>query len=99
MKQPLLAGLSLLCCCALGSAIEFAPPVRLQAGGTPVRVEPPGYAAPCLADINGDGKTDLRVGQFNQGKIQVCQGLGGWKFAKSTWLQAEGKVAEVPGVW
>jgi hypothetical protein len=99
MKLQLLAALGLLCCSALGSAIEFAPPVRLQAGGVVIRVESPGYAAPCLADIDGDGIPDLLVGQFNKGKILFCKGLGGGKFAKGTWLQAEGQVAEVPGVW
>ena len=49
--------------------------------------------------MDGDGKEDLLVGQFNQGKIRVFKGLGGGKLAKGTWLQAEGKAAEVPGVW
>jgi FG-GAP-like repeat len=99
MKQQLLAALGLLCCSALCGAIEFAPPVRLKAGGVAIRVEAPGFASPCLADVDGDGKLDLLVGQFNKGKIQLFKGLGAGKFAKGTWLQAEGKVAEVPGVW
>jgi hypothetical protein len=99
MKRHLLAAVGLLGCAAVCSAIEFAPPVRLQAGGSVIRVEMPGYACPCLADLDGDGKPDLLVGQFNQGKIQVFKGLGGGKFAKGTWLQADGKAAEVPGVW
>src|SRR5215468_2653947 len=98
MKQ-LLATLGLFCCAAVCGATDFEPPVRLTAGGVPVRVEAPGYAAPCLADVDGDGKPDLLVGQFNGGKVQVFKGLGGGKFAKGAWLQAEGKVAEVPGVW
>jgi hypothetical protein len=99
MKLQLLAVLVILCGSALCSAIEFAPPVRLKADGVPIRVESPGYACPCLADVDGDGKLDLLVGQFNQGKIRVFKGLGGGKFAKGTWLKAEGKAAEVPGVW
>ena len=65
----------------------------------PVRVESPGYAAPCWADFDGDGKKDLLVGQFNQGKICVYKNLGDSKLAAGQWLQAEGAVAEVPGVW
>jgi hypothetical protein len=79
--------------------IEFELPVRLKAGGLPIRVEAPGYAAPCLADLDGDGKMDLLVGQYNKGKIQVFKGLGGGKFARGTWLQAEGEAALVPGMW
>jgi hypothetical protein len=99
MKQQLLAALGLFGCCAMCSAVEFAAPVRLKAGGVVIRVEAPGFACPCLADVDGDGKLDLLVGQFNKGKIQFFKGLGGGKFAKGTWLQAEGKVAEVPGIW
>jgi FG-GAP-like repeat len=82
-----------------GSSVEFQPPVRIEADGAPVRVENPGYAAPCWADIDGDGKKDLLVGQFNQGKIRVYRNLGDGKLAAGDWLKAEGAVAEVPGVW
>jgi hypothetical protein len=99
MKQRLLATLGLLCGPALCGAAEFQPPVRLKADGAAVRVEAPGYAAPCWADVDGDGKKDLLVGQFNGGKIRVFKNLGDGKFAAGAWLQAEGKPAEVPGVW
>lgn len=80
-------------------ASEFERPIRLEGAGEPVRVESPGYAAPCWADVDGDGKKDLLVGQFNQGKINVYKNLGDGKLAAGAWLNAEGKVAEVPGVW
>jgi hypothetical protein len=109
MKQRLLAAVGLSCGAALclaalrgaerGRDAEFAPPVRLEAGGAAIRVESPGYASPCWADLDGDGKMDLLVGQFNQGKIRVFKGQGGGKYANGAWLQAEGKPAEVPGVW
>lgn len=99
MKEPLLACMALLCGSAVVGAQEFAPPVRLMAGGTPIRVESPGFAAPCWVDIDGDGKKDLVVGQFNKGKMKIYKNLGDGNFAKGVWLQAEGKIAEVPGVW
>lgn len=98
MKRFLLFAL-LLGSPAGGGEPELEPPVRLKADGVPIRVEAPGYAAPCLADVDGDGKWDLLVGQYQDGKIQVFKGLGGGKFAAGRWLQAEGQVAEVPGIW
>ena len=83
----------------MSSAAEFHPPVRLLAADEAVRVESPGYAAPCWADLDGDEKKELLVGQFSQGKIRVYKSLGEEKFADGDWLMAEGKVAEVPGVW
>ena len=87
---------------ALGSqaqAAQFADPVRMEAGGALVKVEEPGYAAPCWYDVDRDGKKDLVVGQFHDGKMRVYRNLGEGKLAPGEWLQAEGKVAEVPGVW
>lgn len=97
MKRLLLTALLLGGGTAFCSAAEFDTPVRLKAGDDAVRVESPGYAAPCWTDLNG--KKALLVGQFNQGKIRVYNHLGGQKFAAGEWLKAEGKVAEVPGVW
>lgn len=87
--------------CGLGvaGAVEFEKPVRLEGGGEVIKVERPGYAAPCLADIDGDGKKDLLVGQFNKGKIRVFRGEDGGKFGKGEWLKTGDKIAEVPGVW
>jgi hypothetical protein len=99
MRQLLLAALVPFCGAALCSASEFDRPVRLKAGGVAIRVESPGYAAPCWADLDGDGKKDLLVGQFNQGKIRVFKNLGEGNLAAGVWLQAGGQVAEVPGVW
>jgi hypothetical protein len=94
-----LSTLFLGCGIAVSTAAEFQPPVRLKADGAAVRVESPGYAAPCWADIDGDGLKDLLVGQFNGGKIRVYKNLGDGKFAAGKWLEADGQVAEVPGVW
>ena len=86
-------------CGAAAGAAEFQPPVRLEAEGAAVRVESPGWAAPCWADLDGDGNKDLLVGQFSGGKIRVYKNLGAGKLATGEWLMAAGTVAEVPGVW
>ncbi len=78
---------------------RFTDPVRLKAGEGYVRVESPGWAAPCWHDVDRDGKKDLVVGQFRGGKMQVYRNLGDGKLAEGNWLEAGGKVAEVPGVW
>jgi hypothetical protein len=99
MRLSLLSTLLVGGVVGIGSAAEFQPPVRLKADGAPVRVESPGYAAPCWADIDDDGRKDLLVGQFHAGKIRVYKNLGDGKLAAGEWLMAEGTVAEVPGVW
>jgi opacity protein-like surface antigen len=99
MKRRLLAAFGLAVCVAPVGAADFAPPVRLKGGDAVIRVEAPGYACPTWADVDGDGKKDLIVGQFAKGKMQVFKNLGDLKFAAGEWLKAEGQVAEVPGVW
>jgi hypothetical protein len=78
---------------------SFTEPVRLEAAGKRIRVESPGYAAPCLHDVNGDGRKDLVVGQFSGGKMQIFLRGEEGRFAQGQWLEVDGEVAEVPGVW
>ena len=101
MQPRILAALAftLLALHDAAPAADFEPPVRLAADGAPVQVENPGYAAPCWADIDGDGHHDLLVGQFAGGRIRVFRNLGDRQLAAGEWLQAGGEVAEVPGVW
>lgn len=77
---------------------RFEAPVRMKAEGEYVKVESPGYAAPCWTDANGDQRGDLVVGQFNKGKMKVYLGSENG-LTEGQWLRAGGKVAEVPGVW
>ena len=78
---------------------KFEPtPELLLSGGKPLKL-PGVHSDPFVIDWDGDGKKDLLVGQFRQGKIRVYKNLGSGKFADGAWLQAGGKAAEVPGVW
>ncbi len=100
MTLTLLATLLLGGGLASASPAELQPPVRLKVWGVfPVRVESPGHAAPCWADIDGDGKKDLLVGQYGGGKVRVYKNLGDGTLAAGVWLKAEGAVAKVPDVW
>jgi hypothetical protein len=85
--------------CSVPQEVRFSEPVRLKAGEEFVKVESPGWAAPCWHDVDRDGKEDLVVGQFRGGKMKVYRGLGDGKLAPGEWLKAGGEVAEVPGVW
>jgi hypothetical protein len=93
LSTVLVAGLG------IGDSAEFQPPTRLMADGVAVRVEDPGWACPCWADVDGDGKKDLLVGQFSGGKIRVYKNLGDGKLGAGDWLKADGAVAQIPGVW
>lgn len=84
---------------SVAAAAEFEKPIQLKGGDAAIRVESPGYAAPCWADIDNDGLKDLLVGQFRQGKIHVFRNLGDNKLAKGQWLMVDNKPAEIPGVW
>lgn len=99
MKRFFATSLLVTCFTGFGYAATFDSPVQMKGGGEAVRVESPGYAAPCWADVNGDGLKDLLVGQFAGGKIRVFKNEGDGKLASGEWLQAGGQVAEVPGVW
>jgi hypothetical protein len=56
-------------------AEDLAMPVQVRAGGKPINVTI-GHAAPYLADMDGDGKRDLLVGQFGDGALRIYTNLG-----------------------
>ena len=64
--------LGLLC---LTASADLQEGVRLKAGGEVVEVDM-GYLVPCVTDWNGDGKKDLIVGQFSDGKIRLYLNRG-----------------------
>jgi hypothetical protein len=99
MKRLLFTALLFGAGTAFCSAADFEKPVKLMVGNTAIRVEAPGWACPCWADLHRDGTRQLLVGQFDDGKIRVYKHLRANQFAPGEWLKADGKVAQVPGVW
>jgi hypothetical protein len=88
--------------CVLAAAgpgpTDLAPPVRLMAGSEPINVDI-GHAAPFVADLKGDGRMTLLVGQFGDGKLRLYSNVGtkdAPKFDKFEWFQAGGNVGKVP---
>ncbi|MBI2901050.1 MAG: hypothetical protein HYY17_12765 [Planctomycetes bacterium] len=79
-------------------AQEFEKPVRIEAGGKPIDTDI-GHAAPCLYDFDRDGRRDLLVGQFGEGKLRIYRNVGteaAPKFADVEWFRAGGEIATTP---
>ena len=75
---------------AVTHAGDFAAPVKIQAGGQPIDVKEIGHSAPFVADLDDDGRKDLLVGQFRDGKLRIYRNLGTNaqpRFDKLTWFK------------
>lgn len=87
----------------LAADYKFEAPQKVMGGDKAIEVEAPGYAAPGLYDVTGDGVPDLLVGQFKEGKIGLYKGSRGedgkLTFGAHEWLMADGEIAKIPGVW
>ena len=95
-----IATVTVLLCAATAFAetSELTAPKRIEASGKPIDVDI-GHAAPFVGDFDGDGKHDLLVGQFGQGKLRIFRNLGSNKnpkFEDFTWFQASDGDGKVP---
>lgn len=89
----LLASVFLAVSSADAALPELAPGVKLKADGKEIDL-PVGHLVPWVTDWNGDGKKDLIVGQFQEGRIRLYVNEGTDaepKFGASRLLEAGGK--------
>jgi hypothetical protein len=80
------------------AAPMLAEPMQVMADGKPINVDI-GHASPSLADVDGDGKPELLVGQFGDGKLRIYPNQGTAsepRFASFTWFKAGGAEGKVP---
>ena len=84
---------------APAASSELAPPVQIFAGDKPIDTDI-GHAAPFFGDINGDGKSELLVGQFGEGKLRIYTNIGTKQEPKFddhfAWFQADRQDGKVP---
>ena len=84
---------------AAPTELAFEAPVKLMADGKAIQLPAPGWAYPVMQDITGDGRDDLVVGQYKDGKMGVYAQQNDGSFTWHDWLQAGGDDAVVPGIW
>jgi len=70
-----LAGVLCISPAATAEPPDLEEGVKLEADGTPIEVRI-GHLVPVVVDWDGDGKKDLLVGQFLQGKIRLYRNVG-----------------------
>jgi len=90
--------LPILTAAAVAQAQEFEAPIRLEAAGGPIYTDV-GHAHPFLYDFQHNGKPDLLVGQFGEGKLRIYKNVGmarSPKFGDMKWFEAGGEIAKVP---
>ncbi len=85
---------------SFAQTIELEPPVRIEADGKPIDtgLDNWGHNGPTIADIDGDGKWELVVGDFS-GRFQIFKNTDDEKkpaFKSDGYLKAGDEVAKVP---
>lgn len=76
----------------------FEKPIRLKAGGEFINVDV-GHAAPFVYDFDKDGKRDLLVGQFGQGRLRIYRNIGTDtkpKYETEQWFKTNGEFGAIP---
>jgi FG-GAP repeat protein len=82
---------------AAAHAQHFERPFRITAYGVPITVDV-GHAQPLFLDFDGDGKRDLLVGQYGDGRLRIYRNFGTDSvpyFRIFEWLAAGDSVAKV----
>lgn len=95
----LLGGLLVLAAPAGAESKELRPPVPVQVAGKPLDVGRSGHSAPFVGDFDGDGKRDLLVGQFDEGRLRIYRNVGDNarpRFQDFSWFECDGKTGRVP---
>ena len=59
----------------LQAAGELQVPFAIEAGGVPLDA-PGGNSAPCVVDLDGDGRFDLLVGEYEDGAVRFHRNVG-----------------------
>ena len=100
MKTHSLVATTALCLALLCSPLfaQFEEGKKLEANGEPIDTEV-GHFVPTVVDWDSDGKKDLIIGQFKEGKIQLYLNYGtdtAPLFKDSQYLQAGGEEISLP---
>lgn len=87
---------------ALGSSVggsEFEPAHKLLINDQPIDVQREGHSAPFVGDVDRDGKDDLLVGEYYQGRMRIYRNSGSntqREFGTHDWFVAGGELGRVP---